>query len=87
MESITSITYEELTRQERLFIWLRRNGMKQAEIARALGVGGMAINRMLNKETAPAYRVEQLRELGIPAGLLPRPLNIKPGPKPRNEGS
>lgn len=83
MESAEHVTLTTATRQERLAIHLRRNNLTFAHIGRLLGCSRGSANRLCNAETAPTRRVEQLLELGIPADLLPTPLDIAPGPKPR----
>ena len=47
----TRITYEELTRQERLLIWLRRANLNNAQIAEALNVSAIAISRWFRAES------------------------------------
>lgn len=64
-----------------LLVWLKKNGIRQIDIARALNVGGNAVLRWMRAETIPVRRHEQLVKLGIPADLLPPPLDITPGPK------
>lgn len=64
-----------------LLIWLKRQGLTQAEIARALDVGEVSVSRWLKAERIPEKRHEALVKLGIPSELLPEPLDITPGPK------
>lgn len=71
----------DITRQDMLCVWLKRNGWTQAEIARALEVGETSISRWMRAERIPEKRHEQLVKLGIPAELLPQPVDITPGPK------
>lgn len=71
----------EPTRQEALLIWLRRRGLQQRDIARRLGIGQNTVSRWLAADTIPSWRHRQLVSLGIPAELLPAPLDIAPGPK------
>lgn len=82
MQLTKPVTREDLTRQERLLIWIRRQRMTQAAIASGIGVGKVAIGRLLFSERAPSWRVQQLREYGIPEDLLPRAEDISPGVKP-----
>ena len=84
MKEITSmkeIPQLDLTRQDMLSIWLKRQGMTQADIARALEVGETTVARWMKAESIPEKRHEKLVKLGIPAELLPQPLDITPGPK------
>jgi len=85
MESSSEHNLITPTRQEALNIWISREGLSHARIARALGLTQSAVSKMLKRDTAPVHRVEQLREFGIPLHLLPQPVNLKPGPKPRSE--
>lgn len=71
----------EPTRQEALQLWLRRRGMKPGSIASALNTGKNTVSRWLRADTIPTWRHRQLVGLGIPAGLLPAPVDIPPGPK------
>lgn len=76
-----NLTQIDLTRQDMLCIWLKRNGKTQADIARALEVGEVSVSRWMRAESIPEKRHEQLVKFGIPAELLPEPLDITPGPK------
>lgn len=71
----------DITRQDMLSIWLKKNGRTQADIARALEVGEVSVSRWMRAASIPEKRHEQLVKLGIPAELLPAPLDITPGPK------
>lgn len=71
------------TRQDILSIWLKRQGKTQADIARALEVGEVSVSRWMKADSIPIRRHEQLPKFGIPAELLPLPLDIAPGPKRR----
>lgn len=69
-----NITLADLTRQERLLIWLRRAGLTNKAIAEAVGVKPAAVTRWFEAETIPPYRHDQLTRFGIPAELLPAPV-------------
>ena len=71
----------DITRQDKLSIWLKKNGRTQADIARALEVGEVSVSRWMRAASIPEKRHEQLVKFGIPAELLPAPLDITPGPK------
>ncbi len=81
MSSMKDLTQIDLTRQDMLSIWLKRQGKSQADIARALEVGEVSVSRLMRASSIPVRRHEQLLKLGIPAELLPPPLDITPGPK------
>lgn len=68
-----------------LSIWLKRQGKSQADIARALDVGEVSVSRWVKAESIPVRRHEQLVGLGIPAELLPAPVDITPGPKRKQQ--
>lgn len=72
-----------LTRQEALRIWLSRNGLTFSELGRRLGVTPNSVSKLCDQETMPVRRHAQLLEQGLPAELLPRPEDLKRGPKPR----
>ena len=80
MENLPRI---EPTRQELLQLWRRRRGMLQGDIARSLGIGQNTVSRWLRADSIPTWRHRQLVGLGIPAELLPAPVDIAPGPKRR----
>ena len=73
----------EPTRQELLLLWLKRNGIQQGDIAKALHTGKNTVSRWLRADTIPTWRHRQLLDYGIPAELLPAPVDIAPGPKRR----
>lgn len=75
-------TRNDLTRQERLSVWLKRNKLSASKIGQKIGVSAQYSWRILRAERAPVARVEQLRALGIPDSLLPRAEDVPPGNKP-----
>lgn len=83
MQLTKPVTQADLTRQERLLIWIRRKGTTQAKIASELGMGKVAVGRLLFSERASSWRVQQLRDYGIPEDLLPRAEDIPSGPRPK----
>ncbi|WP_232034926.1 helix-turn-helix domain-containing protein [Desulfovibrio ferrophilus] len=50
-------------------------------LARLLGVHPSMITRIVKGETAPAKRIQQLAEIGVPEDLLPIP--SRPPGRPR----
>lgn len=70
-----------LTRQELLILWLKRQGKCQADIARALNVAEISVSRWVRADRISTRRHKQLVEFGIPADLLPVPLDLDPGRK------
>ncbi len=83
MESPIPANPIQPTRQEALRLHLVRVKLSFREIGRRINVSGSAIAKLCDQETMPVHRHAELMALGIPAELLPAPLNIKPGPKPR----
>ena len=71
----------ELTRLERLIIWMRRNNMNFSEIGKSLGITRMSAGRLCKAERIPSERHRQLVQLGIPVDLLPHAEDVKRGPK------
>jgi hypothetical protein len=69
------------SRRDALNAWLAVHRIPRSDLARALRVHPSMITRILNSEQAPAQRIEQLAELGIPREFLPRPSN--PPGRPR----
>jgi len=85
MELMNDVTQLHPTRQELLALYLKRKRLSYARLGKLLGITGQSVFRLCRNDTAPTRRVEQLLEAGIPAELLPAPLDIPPGPKPRAE--
>lgn len=83
MQSPSTANLTIPTRQERLHLWMRRLGHTYKAWGRLVGVSGHALSKLCGQETMPVHRHAQLRELGVPVDLLPKALDIKPGPKPR----
>lgn len=73
--------YIELTRLERLIIWMRRNKMNFSEIGKSLGITRMSAGRLCKAERIPSERHRELVQLGIPVDLLPPAENVRRGPK------
>lgn len=82
MQTTLPLTQTDLTRQERLLVWLRRKGITQRAISVAIGVKDMSVNRWLYAERLPSWRVRQLVAFGIPEDLLPRAEDVACGRKP-----
>lgn len=81
---MTDIPQIDIKRQDMLLLWLKRQGISQAAIARALEVGEVSVSRWIRAQNIPSKRHEQLVKLGIPEELLPEPLDVTPGPKRAN---
>lgn len=84
METKLTLTTIELTRQERLDVWMSRNGVTYKRLGALMGITGANAARLLKAETMPPQRYEQVSKI-IPAVLLPKSQYLKPGPKPKTE--
>lgn len=74
-------THFELTRQESLQIWMRRNNRPQRLFAANLGLSEAALSRMLRADSISSRRHAELVRLGIPPELLPPAEEKRGGPK------
>lgn len=77
------ITPTALSRQEQFKIWMSRNRVTFRDIGKFLGVTAMTAGRLCKAEHAPCARVRELERMGIPPELLPRPVDMRPGPRKR----
>lgn len=84
MPFFADLSQPTLTRQECLYLYLRREKVSLAALARAMGISRARVHGLLRAERAPSKRVQQLVALGLPRDLLPVPEDLRPGPKPRN---
>ncbi len=73
--------YIELSRLERLIIWMRRNNINFSEIGESLGITRMSAGRLCKAERIPSSRHRELVQLGIPTDLLPPAEDVRRGPK------
>lgn len=64
----------KITRKDKLRGWMAANRMTYAFIGAQLGISNVAAHKCLMREFTGARRVAELRALGIPETLLPRPL-------------
>lgn len=83
MESRSDANLINPTRQESLLLWMRRNGHSFRGYGRDIGLSGVQVANLCGQDTMPTQRHAQLVALGVPVDLLPEPLDVKPGPKPR----
>lgn len=83
MQSPIAPNLTPVSRQEALLLWKTRTGQTYERLGGSIGLSGNAVSKLLGQETMPTHRHRQLLALGVPEELLPRPLDLKPGPKPR----
>ena len=81
MQSTKNLARIDITRQELLLLWMRRNGLTYSTIAQALEVSASTVRAWFEAETIPSWRHESLVKFGIPVNLLPPAVNIAPGPR------
>jgi hypothetical protein len=82
MQSLPAVTPETLTRQESLALWMRRTTTTFVSLAEGSGVTGAQMGRLCSQDTMPVRHHAHLLAQGVPAELLPRPEDQKPGRKP-----
>ena len=73
----------DLSRTEKLEIFMKRKQMSFSDIGKAIGVSKASAVRLLRADSVPSYRYAQLVRADIPAVLLPPAKDIAPGPKPK----
>lgn len=85
MQTSFPVTYENLTRQERFFLWQRqdRDNRSFAAIGRKIGISRASALRLCLKDHISTWRFSQLREAGIPENLLPEARDMAPGKRPQ----
>ena len=69
-----------LTREEKLRIWMALAGETYSSIARKVGLEFSSVKYLLENKTISIARYE---DLGIPEDVLPPAKDLKPGPKKR----
>ncbi|WP_455784337.1 helix-turn-helix domain-containing protein [Bilophila wadsworthia] len=77
----------ELTTDEKREIWMKRNRCTVSRLAEVAGVTVSSLSRALRNSTMPVAQHQALVDFGVPAELLPRPFNRKPGPRPTYQPS
>lgn len=75
-------TLTEMSRREQWVIWLQRQRETQAHLALIVGLSPCVLSRYLGSDTIPVSLHERLVRYGVPASLLPEPLNKKRGRQP-----
>jgi hypothetical protein len=73
----------ELTREEKLLVWMKRNQESFVTIAKKMHLTRRSIVYLLTSETISPIRHAQLIKIGLPESLLPPPVYKKPGRSPR----
>lgn len=81
MELYTAPNLTPLTRQETLWLWMRRNNHTFVALAKHVGMTGNGMAKLLDQDTMPVRHHSALLGYGVPEALLPAPCDVKPGPK------
>jgi len=79
MQLAQDVTTEPITRQEALRRWMRRTNTTFVALAENSGVTGAQMSKLCGQETMPVRHHRYLVQLGVPATLLPRPEDHRPG--------
>ncbi|WP_457571529.1 helix-turn-helix domain-containing protein [Desulfovulcanus sp.] len=66
-----NLNLKELTRQEKLKIWMARKGITLCMLAERMGCSLSMVSYIINGKKAPKKRIDQLVALGVPKELLP----------------
>lgn len=84
LNSVPTLT--DLTRQERLDLWMRRTGTTFVLLGEICGIHANCVTSHLRADTMPVRHHAALVAAGMPLELLPDPQDQKPGPKPKQVG-
>lgn len=74
-------TEKNAGRQAALYAWIKDKKITYIRLGEVLDMSGAAASKALSKERIKTDYHKILLDFGIPASLLPRPENIKPGTK------
>ena len=81
LQLTSSLIFKNVTRQDKLKIWLDLSGISYAKLAEMLVVEPSVARRLCKGDSVSPYRWAQLQAVGIPEELLPESKFIPPGPK------
>ena len=76
---------QDLDRHTALRLWLMISRNTITALAARIGISQGALSWGLKKDTMPVDSHKILVEAGVPVELLPRPEDVRPGPKPKTE--
>ncbi|WP_288229139.1 XRE family transcriptional regulator [uncultured Desulfovibrio sp.] len=77
------MTTDTQNRPQQLRAWMKDKKVTDVFVAQFMDVSPQAVNKMLKRPTIRTDRHKVFVELGFPVELLPRPENLKPGPRPK----
>ena len=63
--------------------WLEAHNITYRAVGDKLGVTVGGAYALLTRDTIPTDRYAQLVDLGFPKDILPEPMDLSPGPKPK----
>ena len=68
-------------RTPRLRAWMTQNNVTWRWLSEQLGITATGARQLLTRETMPVQRYARCVEIGVPADLLPTPLDLPSGPQ------
>lgn len=63
--------------------WMAEHNITYRALSEQMGLSLSGVVQLLSRPTMPTARHTQLTVLGFPVDLLPPPLDVPPGPKPK----
>ena len=81
LQLTANLIFTNVSRQDKLKIWLDLSGISYAKLAEMLVVEPSVARRLCKGDSVSPYRWSQLLSVGIPEELLPESKFIPPGPK------
>ena len=81
--SLQDVRSAVIDRRTAFRIWQLTKGVTLAELSKVLGITGCGLSKSLNNERMPVEHHKRLVDFGVPENLLPRPENVRTGPKPK----
>ena len=79
------INLPELSRDEKLEIWVRRKEISYQILAAVAGISKSVFSRRLSEGALTSYQHKNLVDYGVPPELLPPAIDKRRGPKPKIE--
>lgn len=79
---IPFMNIDDLTRDEKREIWMKRTGHTVRTLAAVIGVVPSVMSRYLRSPDIPAQHHAALVAYGVPAEVLPEPVRRTPGRNP-----
>lgn len=83
-QSSSNFNLIAISRQDSFLVYLRSAGLNLTRVAEELGVSVSAVSQIYRARSISTRRWRQLRELGIPAEVLPPAVDRRSGPAPKS---